>query len=221
MPGVLTATDAEPATLATFDVIVDARSPAEFAIDHIPGAINLPVLSDAERALIGATYVQDSRFRARRLGGALVARNVARHLETVMADWSPALQPLVYCWRGGMRSNAMAVILSQVGWRTSVLEGGYRTYRRRVSAQLYGDAPARHFVLLEGCTGTGKTEILQRLSGLGVQTLDLERLAAHRGSRFAVRRHPRSTPAQPEAVREPPARSSRGARCRAASRGRG
>jgi tRNA 2-selenouridine synthase len=195
MPGVLTVADAEPATLADFDVIVDARSPAEFAVDHIPGAINLPVLSDAERAEIGTIYVHDSRFKARRLGGALVARNVARHLETIMVDWSPAQRPLVYCWRGGMRSGAMAVILSQVGWRTSVLEGGYRTYRRRVSARLYGEAPPARLVLLEGCTGTGKTEILQRLADRGVQTIDLEGLAAHRGSLFGAL-HDRAQPSQ-------------------------
>jgi len=194
MAGVTTVADAEPASLAAFDVIVDARSPAEFAIDHIPGAINLPVLGDTERAEIGKIYVQESRFKARRLGAALVARNVARHLETIMADWPPALQPLVYCWRGGMRSNAMAVILSQVGWRTSVLAGGYRTYRRRVSARLYGEAPVGRLALLEGCTGTGKTEILQRLAALGVQTLDLEGLAAHRGSLFgALPDHPQPT----------------------------
>jgi tRNA 2-selenouridine synthase len=186
MSGVTTAQDAEPATLAGFDYIIDARSPGEFAIDHVPGALNMPVLSDAERAEVGTIYVQESRFKARRVGGAYVARNVARHLGTLMADWPAAVKPLVYCWRGGMRSNAMAVILSQVGWRTSVLAGGYRTYRRRVSARLYEAEPRLRVVLLDGCTGSGKTEVLARLGALGLQTIDLEGLAAHRGSLFGA-----------------------------------
>jgi len=182
MAEVRLAQDAEPATLGGFDVVIDARSPAEFAVDHIPGAVNLPVLNDAERAEVGTIYAQESRFKARRVGGAYVARNVARHLETAMADWPASLQPLVYCWRGGMRSNAMAVILAQVGWRTAVLAGGHRTYRRRVVQRLYDGEPVPKVVLLDGPTGSGKTEVLARLSAQGVQTLDLEGLAAHRGS---------------------------------------
>jgi tRNA 2-selenouridine synthase len=182
MADVQVAGDAEPQTLGEFDVIVDARSPSEFAEDHVPGAINLPVLDDAQRAEVGTIYVQESRFKARRVGGAYVARNVARHIETVMADWPASTRVLVYCWRGGMRSNAMAVILAQVGWRTSVLQGGWRTYRRRVSQRLYDGEPLRRVVLLDGHTGSGKTEVLQRLEAHGAQVIDLEGLAAHRGS---------------------------------------
>lgn len=182
MAEVKVAEDAAPATLAGFDVIIDARSPSEFAEDHAPGAINLPVLTDAERHEVGTIYVQESRFKARRIGGAYVAANVGRYLQTVMADWPASFQVLVYCWRGGMRSNSMAVILAQVGWRASVLQGGYRTYRRRVVERLYDGAPLERVVLLDGHTGAGKTEVLQRLAARGVQTLDLEGLAAHRGS---------------------------------------
>jgi tRNA 2-selenouridine synthase len=182
MAEVQVAGDADPATLGEFDVIVDARSPSEFAEDHVPGAINLPVLDNAERAEVGTIYVQESRFKARRVGGAYVARNVARYIETVMADWPASTRVLVYCWRGGMRSNSMAVILSQVGWRTSVLQGGWRTYRRRVSQRLYDGEPLRRVVLLDGHTGSGKTEVLQRLQAHGTQVIDLEGLAAHRGS---------------------------------------
>jgi tRNA 2-selenouridine synthase len=175
---------ADPETLAPFDAIIDVRSPAEFAEDHVPGAISLPVLDDAERAQVGAIYVQDSRFRARRIGAALVARNVARHLETALADRGGDFAPLVYCWRGGQRSGAMATILAQVGWRTAVLAGGYKTYRAYVRARLY-DAPLPlRLVLLDGRTGSAKTEILGRLAARGVQTLDLEGLAEHRGSVF-------------------------------------
>ena len=176
------AEDAEPATLGAFDVIVDARSPGEFALDHVPGAINLPVLTDAERAEVGTIYVQESRFKARRVGGAYVAKNVAAYLDTAMAHWPASMKVLVYCWRGGMRSGAMAVILAQVGWRTSVLSGGYRTYRRRVSRRLYDGEPLKQVALLDGHTGSGKTEVLNRLPEHGVQVLDLEGLAEHRGS---------------------------------------
>jgi tRNA 2-selenouridine synthase len=178
--------DVSPAALARFDMVIDVRSPGEFAEDHVPGAVNLPVLSDAERAQVGTVYVQQSRFTARRLGAAHVARNVAHHLETALADRPGGFRPLVYCWRGGMRSNAMATILSQVGWRTTVLAGGYRTYRREVVARLYDGELALNFVLLDGQTGSGKTEMLARLAARGVQTLDLEGLAAHRGSLFGA-----------------------------------
>jgi tRNA 2-selenouridine synthase len=182
MAEVNVAADPGPATRAGFDVIVDARTPSEFAEDHIPGAINLPVLTDAERHEVGTIYVQESRFKARRIGGAYVARNVASYLQTVMSDWPGSFQPLVYCWRGGMRSHSMAVILAQVGWRTTVLRGGYHNYRRHVVERLYDGEPLKRVVLLDGHTGTGKTEVLQRLAERGVQTLDLEGLAEHRGS---------------------------------------
>ena len=171
-------------TLAGFADIIDVRSPGEFALDHVPGAINLPVLSDAERAEVGTIYVQQSRFLARRIGAAHVARNIAGHLEGALADKTGAYAPLVYCWRGGQRSNAMATVLDQVGWRVSVLKGGYKTWRRGVTATLYDGEPDLRVILLDGDTGSGKTEILARLGALGIQTLDLEGLAGHRGSLF-------------------------------------
>ena len=175
---------ADPASLAPFDAVIDVRSPAEFADDHVPGAISLPVLSNEERAEVGTLYVQVSRFTARKIGAALIARNVARHLETALKDKDGAFRPLIYCWRGGQRSGAMAIILAQVGWRTAVLHGGYKTYRRWVQRRLYDERPALRLVLLEGRTGSGKTEILGRLAARGIQTLDLEGLAEHRGSVF-------------------------------------
>jgi tRNA 2-selenouridine synthase len=178
---------ADPASLAAFDAVIDVRSPAEFAEDHPPGAISLPVLSNEERARVGTLYVQESRFLARRIGAALIARNIAAHLEHALADKSGGWRPLVYCWRGGQRSGAMATILSQVGWRTAVLAGGYKTYRRWVKTRLYDEAPApMRLALLDGRTGSGKTEILARLAARGVQTLDLEGLAEHRGSVFGA-----------------------------------
>lgn len=175
-----------PYALARFDMVIDVRSPGEYALDHVPGAVNLPVLTDAERAEVGTIYVQDSRFKARRLGAAYVARNVARHLEETLSDREGGFAPLIYCWRGGMRSNAMATIFDQVGWPTTLLTGGYRTYRRYVMTRLYEDELPHQFVLLDGHTGTAKTEMLGRLAGQGFQTLDLEGLAEHRGSLFGA-----------------------------------
>jgi tRNA 2-selenouridine synthase len=179
-------TAADPASLAAFDEIIDVRSPGEFALDHLPGAINLPVLDDAQRAEVGTIYVQESKLRANRIGAAHVARNIARHLETALADRPEGYRPLVYCWRGGQRSNAMATILSRIGWRTTVLDGGYRTYRRWVQARLYDETCPLSLILLDGNTGSAKTAILERLPALGVQILDLEGLACHRGSLFGA-----------------------------------
>ncbi|MEN8893530.1 tRNA 2-selenouridine(34) synthase MnmH [Planktotalea arctica] len=174
--------------LTQFDTVIDVRSPAEFAEDHVPGAINLPVMSNDERAYIGTIYVQQSTFRARKLGAAIVARNAATHIETELGDKDGGWQPLVYCWRGGQRSGSFASILSQIGWRTELLTGGYRSYRSLVVKALY-EAPLEHrFVLLDGNTGSGKTAILHQLAAQGVQMLDLEGLANHRGSLLGAMR---------------------------------
>ena len=184
MSGIEILKTAEPASLRAFDAVIDVRTPAEFALDHAPGAVNLPVLSDAERAEVGTIYVQEDRFKARRVGAAYIARNVAGHLQGALSDRPGGFRPLIYCWRGGMRSSAMATILSQVGWRTTVLAGGYMTWRRHVTARLYDAALPFRLLLIDGYTGSGKTELLQRLAALGEQTVDLEGLAAHRGSLF-------------------------------------
>ncbi len=172
--------------LSRFDDIIDVRAPSEFADDHIPGAINLPVLDDDERARIGTTYVRGSKFRARRDGAALVTANISRHLSGVLADKPAAYRPLVYCWRGGMRSRAMATILSAIGWQVAVVGGGYKTWRRNVVTGLRTSDEPIKVLLLDGQTGTGKTETLLRLQALGAQILDLEGLANHRGSVFGA-----------------------------------
>lgn len=168
-----------------FDEIIDVRAPAEYAEDHIPGALSLPVLDDAERARVGTIYTHVSPFLARKIGAALVARNAARHLEAVLADRPGSWQPLVYCWRGGQRSNSFASILAQIGWRVRVLEGGYKHYRRLV-LDVLEMAPPCPVVVLDGNTGTAKTAILNRLAAHGAQALDLEGLANHRGSIFGA-----------------------------------
>jgi len=165
-----------------FDTVIDVRSPAEYAEDHLPGAINLPALCDAERARVGTIYKRESPFTARKLGAALVARNVAAHLEGPLAERPGGWRPLVYCWRGGQRSGSVATILRGIGWRVETLEGGYRSFRRAVVQALYeAEFPAR-VVLLDGNTGTAKTDVLKRLREKGAQVIDLEGLARHRGS---------------------------------------
>ena len=168
------------------DTIIDVRAPSEFAEDHVPGAINLPVLSDDERAEVGTVYAQVSPFDARKIGGAMVAQNTASHLRGPLAEKQGDWKPLIYCWRGGQRSGAFATILTQVGWRVSLLNGGYRSYRRLVVDMLY-DAPLPHRItLIQGGTGTAKTRLLQHLKQAGAQMLDLEGLAQHRGSLFGA-----------------------------------
>ncbi len=171
----------DPLGSGDWDDVIDVRSPSEFAEDRLPGAISLPVLSDAQRAEVGTIYTREDRFRARRIGAAHVARNAAAHIEGALADRGGGWRPLVYCWRGGQRSGAFAVILAQIGWRVGVVDGGYRAWRRMISEALYGPALAHRLILLDGDTGTAKTAILNRLDA---QTLDLEGLAAHRGSVF-------------------------------------
>ena len=168
--------------LAQFDALIDVRSESEFAEDRIPGAINCPVLDDAQRAEIGTLHQQDSPFAARRRGAALVARNIARHLESTFADQPRDWKPLVYCWRGGQRSSALAHVLARVGWPARQLEGGYRAYRRAV-VQALAELPARFELrVICGTTGSGKSRLLRALEREGAQVLDLEDLAHHRGS---------------------------------------
>lgn len=181
-------------TRAGFDAVIDVRSQAEFALDHLPGAISLPVLDDAERARVGTIYKQVAPFEARKLGAALVAANAARHIAGPLAGHGGAWRPLVYCWRGGQRSGSFASILAQIGWRVTLVEGGYKSWRRLV-VQRMQEGPMPALTVLDGNTGSGKTAILGALARRGVQVLDLEGLANHRGSLFGAM--PGGQPAQP------------------------
>lgn len=169
-----------------FDAIIDVRAPSEFAEDHVPGAINLPVLSDIERAQVGTMYKQVSPFDARKLGAALVAANAARHLQGPLAAMQGGWRPLVYCWRGGQRSGSFALILQQIGWRAETMAGGYKAWRAMVADALYTQPFPAPVVVLGGNTGSGKTALLPLLAARGVQVLDLEGLANHRGSLFGA-----------------------------------
>jgi len=167
---------------AAFRDRIDVRSPAEFAEDHLPGAINLPVLDDEERARIGTTYVQVSAFEARKAGAAIVARNIARIVATHVQDKPHEWAPLVYCWRGGQRSRALVHVLNEIGFRAVQLDGGYRAYRRHVVALLAQWPRQFRYRVVCGFTGSGKSRLIEAIAAEGGQVLDLERLARHRGS---------------------------------------
>lgn len=168
--------------LSAFDAIIDARSPSEYALDHLPGAINWPVLDDEQRRLVGTDYKQISAFEARKLGSAMVARNIADHIDQWVAPLPRTWKPLVYCWRGGDRSGTLAWFLERIGFHTTLVAGGYKAFRAQVRQDL-DTWPARFdWRVLCGKTGSGKTRLLQALRAAGAQVLDLEALACHRGS---------------------------------------
>jgi tRNA 2-selenouridine synthase len=181
-PPLRTTSKADVDAWASYAERIDVRSPGEFADDHVPGAVNLPVLDDAERARVGTMYVQQSAFDARKLGAAIVARNIATICDRYAFDKPREWSPLVYCWRGGQRSRALVHVLTEIGFRAVQLDGGYRAYRRHVVAMLPFHAQHLCFRVVCGLTGSGKSRLLAALAAAGAQVLDLERLARHRGS---------------------------------------
>jgi len=181
-PEAVAATPLTLAELRAFDDVIDARSPAEYAQDHIPGALNAPVLDNEERALVGTIYKQRSAFEAKRAGAPLAARNIAAAIEERFSGKPRDWRPLVYCWRGGGRSGSMVHVLRQVGWNAVRLDGGYKAFRRQVVADLETMPERFRFHVICGATGSGKSRLLEALAETGAQVLDLEILAAHRGS---------------------------------------
>ena len=168
--------------LARYDAVIDARSESEYAEDRLPGAVNWPSLDDAERHEVGTLYKQVSPFEARKRGASLVAANIARHVARDVMDKPKDWHPLVYCWRGGQRSNSLALVLGQIGFRVALVQGGYKAFRSAVLEQLPELARRVEYRVICGPTGSGKTRLLQALEAAGAQVLDLEGLASHRSS---------------------------------------
>ena len=168
--------------LADFSTVIDARSESEYAEDHLPGAVNWPSLHDEERKIVGTQYKQINAFEAKKLGAALVAKNIAEHIQREVLDKPREWQPLVYCWRGGKRSSSLALILDQIGFRVTLAEGGYKAFRVALVSDLTELAARHHYQVVCGTTGSGKTRLLQALQQQGAQVLDLEALANHRSS---------------------------------------
>jgi tRNA 2-selenouridine synthase len=163
--------------------LIDVRSPGEFAQGHIPGAINLPLFSDAERAEVGTLYKQQGRNAAVLQGLALVGGRLEQLGRTMLQLQLGSEALRLYCWRGGMRSGAMAWLAGTVGLNTSLLPGGYKAFRRWVLSRFVLPWP---LLLLAGRTGGGKTDVLKALDALGAAVIDLEGLAHHRGSSFGA-----------------------------------
>lgn len=172
-----------PHDLSQYSEIIDVRSPDEYALDHLPNAINLPVLNNEERKQVGTLY-KDSPFEARKIGAALISKNVATHLETRLQEYGPEYSPLLYCWRGGMRSRSMTLILKSIGWKANVIQGGYRAFRQLVVSETQEllNQKSLDFRVISGLTGVGKTRLLHAIQDLGGQILDLEGMANHKGS---------------------------------------
>ncbi|MFZ2738030.1 MAG: tRNA 2-selenouridine(34) synthase MnmH [Burkholderiaceae bacterium] len=180
----LTPISAEQALLRLdeFDTLIDARSEDEFAEDHLPGALNWPTLNNAERILIGTTYKQVNAFEAKKRGAALAARNIANHIERELLDKVKDWKPLTYCWRGGKRSGSLSLVLDQIGFKVSIIEGGYKAFRAALVQDTLKRVHGLQFRVVCGTTGSGKTRLLQALNQVGAQVLDLEALASHRSS---------------------------------------
>jgi len=169
-----------------FSVVIDARSEGEYAEDHLPGALNWPSLNNEERIRVGTLYKQVSPFEAQKIGAALVAANISRHIQTHVLDKPKGWQPLIYCWRGGKRSNSLALILGQIGFKVHLIEGGYKAFRKAILEDTPRRVAPLQFRVLCGPTGSGKTRLLQALAAQGAQVLDLEAIASHRASVLGV-----------------------------------
>ncbi len=167
-----------------FNEVIDVRSPSEYEDDHIPGSINLPVLSDKEREMIGTIYKKGSKFEAKKLGASFVSKNISDHLKKHTYEKNRDWLPLIYCWRGGQRSYALATIFDQIGWNVEVIDGGYKSFRKHINEFLSRDIENYFLILLTGNTGTAKTKILKLMEERNGQTIDLESLANHKGSVF-------------------------------------
>jgi tRNA 2-selenouridine synthase len=175
-----------------YSAIIDARSEDEFALDHLPGAVNWPSLNNEQRIDIGTLYKQVNPFEAKKRGAALVAANIAQHIERHVIDLPRDWQPLVYCWRGGKRSGSLALILGQIGFKVAIIEGGYKAFRSELVEAIAPLAQALFWRVICGPTGAGKTRLLHCLHEQGAQVLDLEGLANHRSSVLGI------VPGQPQ-----------------------
>lgn len=160
--------------------VIDVRSPSEYRQGHIPGAVSIPLFDDPERAIVGTTYTRQGHDDAVRRGLELVGHKLAGFVKQA-GESGVRNHALVHCWRGGMRSEAMAWLFRFTGIQTRVLEGGYKAYRRHIRASFESGPPLK---ILGGMTGSGKTEVLQEMAALGGRVIDLEALASHKGSAF-------------------------------------
>ncbi len=164
------------------DEIIDVRTKAEYEEDHIPCAINLPVLLQKERDIVGKIYKKENGFNAKKLGASFISKNISKIIKKKFYNKPGSWKPLIYCWRGGQRSKSIAIVLSEIGWQVRVLKGGYKTYRASINNELNKITKNSKFMVLKGPTGCAKTKILKKLNSIGVSSIDLEGIALHKGS---------------------------------------
>jgi len=160
--------------------VIDVRSPGEFQKGHIPGAYNIPLFDNEERARVGTTYVKIGKEPAIDLGKQIAGEKTDYYLDA-LRDVATEKQILLHCWRGGMRSSKIAAFYADAGYKVFLLEGGYKAYRGYIRKQF---TSGRTIFMIGGYTGSGKTAILHEISRLGHQVIDLEALANHKGSNF-------------------------------------
>jgi len=163
--------------------IIDVRTPAEFMKGHIPGAINIPIFSNEERAIVGTKYKQESRDTAMAEAMHFVSQNVDFYLDEIAKLKIPTKKILIHCWRGGMRSGSMARLFAADGYDVQILQGGYKSYRNLVLQSF--EQPLR-LLIIGGMTGSGKSDVLKEIENLGEQIVDLEGIAHHKGSAFGA-----------------------------------
>jgi tRNA 2-selenouridine synthase len=161
--------------------VVDVRSEGEFSEGHIPGALNIPLLNNQERVIVGTTYKQHGQLSAIKMGFELVGPRLIEIIESALQTASQHNKILVHCWRGGMRSSNFSRFAEMAGIKTDVLEGGYKSYRQKAIESFNFPYP---LLIIGGCTGSGKSELLRELAKAGEQVIDLEKLAHHKGSVF-------------------------------------
>ncbi len=176
--------------LDEFDTVVDARTENEYQLDHLPLAVNWPTLNNLERIEVGTRYKVNA-FEAKKLGAVMAASNISKHIQQHVMDKPRDWKPLTYCWRGGKRSGSLSLILSEIGFKVHIIEGGYKALRNALVEDIPKQVERLNFIVICGPTGSGKTRLLQALASMkdsvsAPQVLDLEALANHRSSVLGV-----------------------------------
>lgn len=167
-------------------VLIDVRTPKEFLLEKIPNSVNVPVLLDEERVIVGTTYVQVSKELAKKKGVEFISKRLPEIFEQIQ-ELSKKYSKLIFmCARGGMRSSSMTSLFASLGYKVAKLEGGYKAYREFINQIIPKANEGFKYIVVHGRTGVGKTKVLNKMAELGVSVMDLEKMAAHKGSFFGA-----------------------------------
>lgn len=167
-------------------ILIDVRTPKEFELERVPNSVNIPVLLDEERVVVGTTYVQTSKEKAKKLGVEFISKRLPEIFEEI-EELAKKYSKLVFmCARGGMRSSSIASLFESLGYKVAKLEGGYKAYREFIIQNIPLENERFQYMVVHGRTGVGKTKVLNKMIELGATVLDLEKLAAHKGSFFGA-----------------------------------